>query len=443
MAAMSRAMERQSHIRHSRALLVAGLLSAAIYLMLAGRLSWWRYGGALQSWAQLLGADRAMCAICLGGIGLLMALYLWGLRSVRRGDVERRTIWAFALVFAGVLMWLLPITSDLFAYLSHAHMLTDLGANPLLHAPLDFEDPLILTYSTVYAARPTVYGPAWVLLSALGTIGPNDLPFGLLYLKGLAAAAYLCGAWLIERILLQVRPKVAMEGLYLFAWSPFVLLMVVGDGHNDMAMMTLALLSIWLLLREKWPLAFGVLALSVWIKYVSLALLPLFGIYMWRNLESGSWRELLRSLSHGISAAALVSFAAVASLGRMEGLLGIAERLMHPLNWREGIAGSPALILGISLCLLFVAYVLLLVRASRGNGSFQQLANVGFLALLLTFLFGAARSQPWHLIWPVALAGLSDYRWAVPVVIGLSGIMLSVQVGVEWAAPVLAFPFSL
>jgi len=368
-----------------------------------------------------------------------MALYVWGLRHVRKWGAERRTIWAFALVFAGVLLWLLPITSDLFSYLSHAHMLTDLGANPLLQAPLDFEDPLILAYSTVYAVRPTVYGPVWVLLSAIGTMGPCDVPFGLFYLKGLAAAAYLGCAWLVERILLQLRPRAALEGLYLFAWSPFVLLMAVGDGHNDVFMMALALLSIWLLLEERRMLAIAVLALSVWIKYVSLALLPLFVIYMWQQLKRGPRRKLLGSLAHGILAAAMVSFVAVAPFGRLEGLLGIAERLIHPLNWRGGVAGRlSTLALGIGLILLILVYMVLLVRTSRGSGSFQHLANVGFMALLFTFFLGAARSQPWHLLWPATLAGLSDYRWAAPLVIGLSGILLAIQVGVEWAEPSFA-----
>ena len=432
-------MERQTEVRPSNALRVAGLLSAAIYLVLSGRLSWWRYGEVLESWANLLGAGRATAAICLVGIGILMALYLWGLRSVRIGGVQRRTIWAFAFIFAGTLLWLLPITSDLFAYLSHAHMLTDLGANPLLQAPLDFHDSFVVSYPTVYAARPSVYGPAWVLLSAIGTIGSHDVPVGLFYLKGLAAVAYLGGAWLIERVLLEFRPEVALEGLYLFAWNPFVLLMAVGDGHNDMIMMALALLSIWLLLKERWVLAFGVLALSVWIKYLSFALVPLIGIYVWRRLGRGQQGNLRRPMTQACLAAVLVSFVVVAPLGWIEGLLGIAERLMLPLNWSRGAAGMPALLLGVGLFLFLLAYGVLLVQALRGSGAFQQLVNVGFLALLLAFLLGAARSQPWHLLWPAALMGLSDYRWAVPVMVGLSGLMLVVQVGVEWAVP--SFPF--
>ena len=432
-------MERKIEVRPGRVVLLAGVASAAGYLLMAGRLSWLRYGGAPQSWSELLGTDGATCAICLGGVGLLMALYLWGLRYVRTGKVARRTIWSFAVVFASVLLWLLPITSDLFSYLSHAYMFTDLRASPLLHAPLDFADPLILTYSTVYAVRPMVYGPVWLFLSAIGTAGPYDVPFGLLYLKGLAAAAYLGSAWLIERILLQYRPKAALEGLYLFAWSPFVLLMAVGDGHNDMVMMALALLAIWLLLRRQWIMALSILALSGWIKYVSLALFPLFGIYMWQHLGRRWQRAFLGPLVHGIVAAMLVSLAALAALGWVDGLLGLAERLMHPLNWRGGGVHLPSLVLAIGMSLLLLIYVLLLIQASRGSGSFQRLVNFGFLAFLFTFFLGAARSQPWHLLWPASLVGLSDYRWAVPLCIALSGIMLAIQVGVEWAIPGLAF----
>ena len=418
-----------------RVLLVAGSLSAAIYLALAVRLPWWRYGEALQSWSELLGEGGATFSLCLGAAGILMALYAWGMRFVRSGDADRRTVWAFAIIFAAVLMWLLPITSDLFAYLSQAHMLTDLGANPLLQAPIEVTDPFLRNYPTVYGARPTVYGPAWVLLSAVGTAGAHDVATGLFYLKGLAAVAFLASAWLVERIMLELRPEAALEGLYFFAWNPLVLLMAVGDGHNDMAMMALALLAIWLLLRERWPLAFGALALSVWIKYVSLILLPLFAIYAWQCLQREPRRTTLRPLARGWLAAAAVSLAVVAPLSPLEGLAGAVGRLLRPLNWYAGAGDWPASALGVGLAFFSVAYIYLLVRFWRGCGSFQELVNSGFVALLLVFLLGAARSQPWHLLWPATLAGLSSSRKTQAVIVGLSALMLAVQVSVEWAVP--------
>jgi len=404
--------------------------------MLAARLPWWRYGGVPQSWAELLGRDLGTGALCLGVIGMLMALYVWGMRFAGAGtSADRRIIWAFACVFAVVLLWLLPITSDLFAYLRQAHMLTDLGANPLLQAPADVADSWVQVYPTVYDTRPTAYGPAWVLLSALGTIGPRDLPMGLLYLKGLSAVAFLAAAWLIERLLLEFKSEVALEGLYFFAWNPLVLLMAVGDGHNDIVLVALVLLALWLLLMERWALAFAVLALSVWVKYVSLVLVPLFGLYFWRLLARQQGSGRLRPAVSGSLAAVSVSLLVVAPLSPLEAFAGIVERFLHPLNWHLNTGHLPTVVLGTGMCLYCLAYLVIAVRFWRGSGSFQHLVNGSFWALLLAFILGAARSQPWHLLWPAALAGLSDSRWARRVLLGLSGVMLAVQVGVEWAMP--------
>jgi hypothetical protein len=404
--------------------------------MLAVQMPWWRYGGEPQSWAEILGKDLGTFTLCLSVAGMLMALYVWGMRFARIGSrADRWIIWTFAGVSAVALLWLLPITSDLFAYLRQAHMLTDLGANPLLQAPVDVADSLVKTYSTVYDTRPTAYGPAWVLLSAVGTVGPHDLPMGLLYLKGLSAVAFLAAAWLVERLLLEFRPGAALEGLYFFAWNPLVLLMAVGDGHNDIVLVALMLLALWLLLRERWVLSLAVLALSVWVKYVSLVLVLLFGLYSWRMLarRNGTGR-FLPAVSGGL-VAVCVSLLVVAPMSSPEAFAGILERFLHPLNWHLGGGRLPMLVLGAGMCLYCLAYLLIAMRFWRGSGSYQHLVNSSFWALLLAFILGAARSQPWHLLWPAAVAGLSESRWARRVVLGLSGVMLAVQIGVEWGMP--------
>jgi hypothetical protein len=93
----------------------------------------------------------------------------------------------------------------------------------------------------------------------------------------------------------------------------------------------------------------------------------------------------------------------------------------------------------VGLVLFSVAYIYLLVRFWRGSGSFQELVTSSFRALLLAFLLGAARSQPWHLLWPATLAGLSSSRKSQAVIVGLSGLMLAVQVSVEWGVPSIGF----
>jgi alpha-1,6-mannosyltransferase len=430
-------------LRRGALLLGAGLTTEAIYLAITLLLPWWRYGGRLDSWSQILGSGWGPFALCLAGIGLLMGVYLLGWRVVRGGQVKRRVVWGFAALCAVTLVWLMPITSDLFTYLSHAHMFTDLAANPLVVAPLDsVGDRLLDAYRTVYAGRPSVYGPAWVLISTLGTWGPFDVAAGLAYLKAVSFLAYLLCAWLLERIVHRIQPTRATEALYLFAWNPLVLLMGVGDGHNDIVMMAAVLLAFSLLLQERWALAFGVLALSVWIKYISVLFFLPVAIYAWRRFRAERGRRPWPLVARaglalaGVSALVLVPFSTLETTRSFGAwVAGILERLIRPVNWHEGVLGLSTWALAVGLLLFVGLYTVLVWRLARCPVSYERMVDAGFVASLWAFLLGSARAQPWYLIWPIAMAGLSDRRWAWPAVVGLSAIMLVVQVWVEWGAP--------
>ena len=418
------------------ALVGAGLVSEAVYLAAAWRLSWWEYGSRLQSWSQLLGRGMGVFTLLLAACGVLMAAYLVGWRSLRQTEAHRRIVWSFVLLYALTLFWLLPITADLFNYLTQAHQVTDVGANPLVDAPVEAaSDPLVQAYATNYALDPSVYGPAWTIVSAPATLGRYDVAGGLVYLKALATLAFLGSGWLLERMLHQLRPADALRGLYLFAWNPLIVLTAVGGGHNDIVMMATLLLATYLLLRERWVWAFALLAASVWIKYMSAVLVPIFALYAWRQLRSRQRDELWPTALRAGGAMVLVSAAAFVPFWSPEALSGLVQRLFNPGNLAPGSSGlaGPALVLG--LLLYAAVYVALFWRLARSDGSFQAMLRAGFAALLLAFLFGAARAQPWHLIWPAALAGLSDRRWAWPLVAGLSAVMLVVQVWVEWGTP--------
>jgi hypothetical protein len=273
-------------------------------------------------------------------------------------------------------------------------------------------------------------------------MGPYDVAGGVFYLKGLAVAGYLGSAWLLERILRQVRPAAALTGLYLFAWNPLVLLMAAGDGHNDMVLMALVLLSVWLMLRERWVVAFGALILSAWVKYVSVVCLPLFAIYTWRLLarepERKAWPVLVRAglAGAGISAVVLLPLYTEGGQGVVASwVAGTAKRLSQPANWQVGGLEVSTWVLGGGLLLFLVVYLVMAWQFVRGPVQFERLADASFVVLLLAFLLGAARSQPWHLLWPAALASLSHRRWAWPVVACLSAFLLWGQIWVEWGAP--------
>jgi len=416
-------------------LLAAGLVSQAVYLATTVRLPWWRYGGRLTSWSDILGEGPAPFAACLAGVGVLTVAYLVGWRAVRGGGAAGWLVWSGPVVFAATLFWLLPITADLFVSLSRAYLLTDLGVNPLLHAPAEFPgDRLLSAYRTLYAAQPAVYGPAWVLFAAPATVSRYDVAWGLFYLKGLAVVAFWGSAWLLYRMLRRVRPAWAQEGVYLFAWNPLVLVLGVGDGHNDLVMMAVVLWAFCWLLRQRWVPAFGGLAVAVWIKYVAVVVLPLFILYAWqqaRRCGRNPWLLLGRSLGAVVAVSALF----LIPLGNLEWMADEVRRLVQPLNWQAGTWGDVGWTMGVGLSLFAVAYAVLVRQMAHGSGSFQRLANLSFVALLLLFVLGVARSQPWHLIWLLALAGLVDRRWVWWAMVGLSAMLLAAQVWVEWGAP--------
>jgi hypothetical protein len=122
-------------------------------------------------------------------------------------------------------------------------------------------------------------------------------------------------------------------------------------------------------------------------------------------------------------------------LGSVRWVPGLVDRLFRPANWVWEAGSLPTLLLVGGMAAFVIVYVTLMRRLTRDSLSFQSLMDAGFLVSLMAFAFGMARSQPWHLIWPAALAGLSARRWAGPVVAVLSMVMLGAQVWVEWGVP--------
>jgi hypothetical protein len=201
-------------------------------------------------------------------------------------------------------------------------------------------------------------------------------------------------------------------------------------------------------------LAFAALAFSVWIKYVSLLFFPLFLLYVWRQHADQSRSTLWLVLARSGLAALVVTVVVLAPLGSIDWAASMAQRLLQPVNWQAytgtasaGPGLAPTWFLVAGLLAFSAAYAVLTLRllqylrtsaqvgAAGRQRQLREILDVAFLVSLLIFVLAAARSQPWHLIWPATLAVLARQRWAWPVIAGLSALMLASQVWVEWGAP--------
>lgn len=228
-------------------------------------------------------------AIYIGILVLFFGLYGVLLRSVRQGLVTTKQLWKLILVVGAILLLSYPAFSyDLFNYMFDAKTILVYHKSPYLVMPRDFApvDPWLNFMRWVHL--PSAYAPLWIAL----TLPSYFLGFGyflliLWNLKAMILGFYLLCVWGIGRILAQVDPKRQTLGMAIFALNPLVVIESLVSSHNDIVMMAMAMLAIYLLLEKKKITAWLVLSLSVAVKLMTIFLAPVFLVMYRRNLN---WR---------------------------------------------------------------------------------------------------------------------------------------------------------
>ena len=366
------------------------------------------------------------------------------LRIAPRVALSRRRMLALALgatVIFGLTLVLLPSlpSDDIFSYILYGRISAVHGANPLISTPADFRNDPFLTLVFWRDVR-SVYGPAWLLLSAALSVVAQALGGGLaVYValfKVLSFGAHLANAWLIWRILGRLAPSRQLQGTLLYAWNPLCLLEFCASGHNDAVMLTLLLLAVYCLTRESesrgWELAALVcLGLSISVKYVPVVLLPLYlALVAWRLYHAGApwprvgvavvWRAGVVGLVFALTAVPF--WAGPATLGALllsppAQQLGNspAEAISWPLRalaQAVGLSADAARNLvdtGLKALGLLVFAALWLWEFRRARTLEGMLTAWGW-TLLWYVLVASGWFWPWYVTWAVAIVALTPWR---------------------------------
>lgn len=415
------------------ALAICGLLLTAVYAAatLAIPLPDFFPGpGISLGFPQMLGDDWVRVSVQYTGVVIAsFALYgaalavVWG----SRGRVPAVVLYGFPVLFVLVLAWMYPPTAvDMFHYQADARTFWVHGQNPLTVAPA--ANPYAIGIS--WAEQPSPYGPFWSLLTFVPALLPGDHYLAGLILFKLMAGGFLLGcAWLIARLVARTRPGWEAVALVLFAWNPFVLLRVAGNGHNDLVMMFFVLLALERAHRRNWTAVFPLLALSVLVKFVTALLGPMFLLYAWTHTP-GTARERLRALAPGLGLAALVVVASYLPFwegrdtfstlkNQVSGLMITSTPLLLQERLARGMAPDEATSRALLLTrLAFAALYLPLVWQARRD--FGRLAACGVNALFLYLVIATAWFRPWYMLWPLALAALLPGTWYTTLFLAIS-----------------------
>lgn len=208
-------------------------------------------------------------------ISILFVFYIFFLRLASTTKLRKKLAWTLIGMTAIMLTFSYNAFSyDIFNYIFDAKIITHYGDNSYVQKALDYpEDPMLSFMHWTHREYP--YGPLWLALTVpLSFLGFQFfLPTYLLF-KIFIAASFIGSVYLIGKILQKIAPEREVIGLVFYGLNPLVFIESVVSVHIDSVMMFFALWAIYYVVLHKRLSVYGLLLVSIGIKFVTVFLLP-------------------------------------------------------------------------------------------------------------------------------------------------------------------------
>jgi len=244
---------------------------------------------------------------CLLGLAAMVAtVFLW-----HRDQIDLKTVFIGAVLFRMLMLPFPPLTSDDFYRYLWDGLIQHQGDNPYHHLPSsdryaalhELPEYTRSNSKDYYSVYPPLSQAVFYIAAAF-----RDLGFQASYivLKLQWVLLEIIGIWAFSRM-------VSARDLMLYAWNPLIIIAVSGQGHTDVGMVGLILLTLYLMSRNKPGFASLTLAAAGWIKLYPFLLFPflisrcgfrklwpgaLFAIALgWTYLDATAIRNLASSLT--------------------------------------------------------------------------------------------------------------------------------------------------
>lgn len=247
--------------------------------------SWSPYWSFQQWMWQTFFNNRVLLSYTYGLlIGLLFIVYLTILHKLKKSKFNisnSKRVFIIFLLALPLLFSYNTLSHDIFNYIFNAKIVLLFKANPHVSVALDYayDDWTRFMHNT---HTPAPYGYGWTALSLIpysvgfGKFLPTWLIFRLFSLLSLGLLYSV-----VSFVAKQLGQKLSSSQLAIVFLNPLVLIEIISNSHNDLWMMTPAVLSLGLLLKRKLKFKYLVLSLlllvfSISIKFATLMLVPLW-----------------------------------------------------------------------------------------------------------------------------------------------------------------------
>jgi hypothetical protein len=359
-----------------------------------------------------------------------LALWLWSAWNLLRGFRHQsiRGSWKVVCLTTIVIyvsfVAMYPTNAiDVYIYSARSRLLSHYGQNPNDVRPDVYwdTDPYMRFASREWADNLSPYGPLWNQIAAPVTwLGGDSIGLAVIGFKLLSVVSALAIAWFIHDIVKSSSPEWALVAALAWLWNPLVLWDGVANAHNDVTLMLPVMAALWAWRRghERWVIP--LLVASVLIKYVTVILLPLAIVAVWRRAHNPMRRLVVALWSMGcvllLIAASMYPFydlEAVRRSAQEQGakvnaspawvvLASLAEWSVADVS-AEDVRNAAYLIVAIGIAIWMA------VCWTRP----QRLALACFEVTFLFMLVASTNQRAWYVIWLVPLAAtlLPGKQW--------------------------------
>lgn len=372
------------------------------------------------SMAAITGAGRNISSysdVASGGARntLLIVVLLFGFAVMFYAlKYPPKRIWVYgcAIFSAAIFLFLPPIASgDAFTSLLRIKMFGLTHVNPYLSAPSQFPGDA-WSVGTSWRHIPMPYGPLWIFISAIFVpfIKGSSLAALAAYKLFMSGAAILAG-----RLIYKISEDLGGKGNAAelgFLWNPLILLTVFSDAHNDIVMMALLLVAIYLMINDKYQNTFFALTSSFLIKYATLVAWPFFILHIWRKVKKPL--PLLKALAPSLILIFVVFYPFWRGVETFRGALlasSIISKnsfIVHTASFFGAKNSFYVLIRPWIFILLLLAIGAIVYWSGKKEGRIIK----GIAAALIVFVLSLTDLFNWYLLWPLAILPLiPEKKW--------------------------------
>ncbi len=171
-----------------------------------------------------------------------------------------------ALVIGIITLFSYPFLShDFFNYMFYGKILAFYHKNPYLYRPFDFShDPWLRFMHWTHVTYP--YGPVFLVIVTISSfLSFGKFILGLFFLKFIFFVFYLISIYLAS--------KIERKWALMMATSPLIIIEGLVSSHNDLIALTLGVIGIYYLFKQRAILARLMFIFSAGIKYITLPLI--------------------------------------------------------------------------------------------------------------------------------------------------------------------------